>query len=699
MKLRPWRRWIRGRRYPVQNRSLASRFRPHCEALESRETPANVFVVNSTASDGPGSLRQAILDANATPNELDGPDLIRFAIESSAPSIAPLKALEAITEAVIIDGTTQFGFVGAPLVELNGSLAGAGTHGLIIAANDVVVRGLIINRFSGDGIQVQGSNNEIDGNFIGTDHTGLLDFGNGGQGISIASGSTIGGPTGNTISNNIISGNGGSGVVINSGAFRVETDFIGNTVRGNLIGMNANGEALGNSQHGVAINGSFNRIGGDLFGTDTNLIAFNGQDGVSVTGGDGNTILNNSIFQNGGLGIDLGNDGVTPNDLGDGDLGPNELYNFPELVSYDPETGLLTVVVSGMPTAEGGVLLQFFFSNSADPSGHGEGQFFISETVVGLPPGLGFVFEIELGSLPSGGFITATATEFRTGNTSEFSNVLVVPRTPGGGEEEEPGGEDPTPRPTGRPTSTDKPDPTVSLVLAPPPELMLLASAVAGEVESLLLPPAVTRLGGVFQPAARDGAGRTGGNGGDLRDAISRAYTGEIGGLLFHDLNGDGLLGPEESPLSAHIVFLDANDNGALDDDEWWTITSKKGEYRFPNLAPGRYNVRPLTDAQASQALQAKGYEVKRIAPLRPTAPEVGRRQVELTDSQRTVYGVNFGARVRVRQTPYIPVHHDPDEGVSPDARSRPREMHSPAEEATLPEKSPGEQLESVPPR
>ncbi len=708
MMLRTWRKWVCGSRRASPSRLASSRFRPRFESLEGRDLPAaTIFVVNNDNPDGRGSLRQAIIDANQNPNDPFGPDIIQFNIDKSAPSIAPLTALDAITEAVVIDGTTQPGFDGTPLIELNGSLAGAGAHGLTIAANNVVVRGLVINRFDGDGIRVLGNNNLIEGNFIGSDTAGLLDLGNGGNGVSVASANSVGASTGNTIGNNLIVGNGGNGVAISGGSFRAESALFGNLVRGNLIGLNLKGEAVGNGQNGVAILGaSFNRIGGFTESNDGNIIAFNGLDGVSITGAaDGNAILTNSIFGNGGLGINLDKDGVTPNDLGDGDFGPNELFNFPELKDFDRETGMLTVQVSGSASGDTTVRLQFFVSFGSDASGHGEGQTFWLETFVDISAGTIEVIEAAIGEPPVGTFITATATDTKTSGTSEFSNALLVPRETSGGEEE-PGGEEevPTPKPIvePRPIGDDPSDTdriiSLGLTLTELTPLGSTPSGFALTVANILqLPLPATRE--TQTPTTLESAGG-GGTGSELRDAIGRAYTGEIGGMLFNDLNGDGMLDPGESPLMAHIVYLDANDNGGLDDDEWWTITSKKGEYRFPHLAPGRYNVRPLTDTQTSQVLQAKGYEVKRIAPLRTTVPEVGRRQVELTESQRTVYDVNFGARVRVRQTPYVPVRHGPEENSYPDVKARPQgENNSPAEEATVPEKSPGELTETVPPR
>ena len=65
--------------------------------------------------------------------------------------------------------------------------------------------------------------------------------------------------------------------------------------------------------------------------------------GVQVDSGTGNTITENSIDQNDALGIDLGGDGVTPNDASDDDSGANDLQNFPDLTSVSLSGGSLTV--------------------------------------------------------------------------------------------------------------------------------------------------------------------------------------------------------------------------------------------------------------------------------------------------------------------------------------------------------------------
>jgi hypothetical protein len=297
--------------------------------------PMATLTVTNTSDGGAGSLRQAILDANANP----GLDEIRFTIGSGAQAIAPASALPTITDPVVIDGTTQPGFAGTPIIELDGSKAGLAS-GLTIAAGHSTVRGLVINRYGGDGIElVMGGGNIIEGCFIGTDVSGTADLGNAGSGVFINSspGNTIGGTT--LEATNVISGNDEHGVFISgSGATR-------NQVLGNFIGTRADdANPLGNAGDGVFITAaaSNNIIGGTISGAD-NIIAFNGDNGVFVADGAGNAILSNSIFANLGLAIDLGPDGETPNDPGDGDRGPNELQNAPELTSVSASGDSLTI--------------------------------------------------------------------------------------------------------------------------------------------------------------------------------------------------------------------------------------------------------------------------------------------------------------------------------------------------------------------
>ena len=179
---------------------------------------AATLTVSNTSASGPGSLQQAILDANAT----IGLDTIVFQIPGAGVhTIAPTNALPPITDPVVIDGTTQPGFAGTPLIDLNGANAGASGDGLRLPAGNSTIRGLVINGYGGAGIHVQapGGTNVIEGNFIGTDPTGTLRRGNGqsagqagGLWIDGSSGNLIGGPY--ATNRNLISANSGPGLFI-----------------------------------------------------------------------------------------------------------------------------------------------------------------------------------------------------------------------------------------------------------------------------------------------------------------------------------------------------------------------------------------------------------------------------------------------------------------------------------------------------
>jgi hypothetical protein len=131
------------------------------------------FLVTTTADSGPGSLRQAILDSGKATG---GTNTIDFKIPGhGVQAIALASPLPAITKAVLIDGFSQPGYAGTPLIELSGSQAGAG-DGLTITGPDVTVRGLDITGFSqGAAILISGTaatGDVIAANDIGTDPTG-----------------------------------------------------------------------------------------------------------------------------------------------------------------------------------------------------------------------------------------------------------------------------------------------------------------------------------------------------------------------------------------------------------------------------------------------------------------------------------------------------------------------------------------------
>ena len=177
----------------------------------------------------------------------------------------------------------------------------------------------------------------VQGNYIGTDVTGSRALGTTNIGILIGSNNNL---VGGVVpgARNVISGN------IN-GVQLGFSSVVGNVIQGNFIGLNAAGTApLGNTGQGVFITGAVNNIIG---GTQTgagNKIAFNGGAGVAITGsGQGNAIRGNSIFSNTGLGIDLGGNGVTPNDDSDSDSGVNNLQNFPVITGVLSSSNSTTI--------------------------------------------------------------------------------------------------------------------------------------------------------------------------------------------------------------------------------------------------------------------------------------------------------------------------------------------------------------------
>ncbi|MCA9049961.1 MAG: cadherin-like domain-containing protein, partial [Planctomycetaceae bacterium] len=202
------------------------------ETLEIRALLSAIFVTNTNDS-GPGSLRDAISTSNSSPVL----DSIEFDIPGAGPyTIAPLSALPTITDSVVIDGWSQPGWSGTPVIELDGTNAGA-TWGLLIGASDTTVRGLVINRFAQAGIHTdEVTNVRVQGSYIGTDISGAHALPNN-EGIRIHSNESFFGTDGDglddDLEDNLVSGNSGAGIYVAKG-----TD---NVIAGNLIGTDAAG--------------------------------------------------------------------------------------------------------------------------------------------------------------------------------------------------------------------------------------------------------------------------------------------------------------------------------------------------------------------------------------------------------------------------------------------------------------------------
>jgi hypothetical protein len=274
--------------------------------------------------------------------------------------------------------------------------------------------GNVISANSSNGILMAGGQgNTIAGNLIGTDAAGLARVLNG-HGVVLEE------VTAAQVFNNVVSGNGARGIwLLGTSA---------SDIHANHIGTDVTAGPLGNDSHGVVVssltdNGTtFPSLANTI---DDNVIAFNVGAGVVIGDNLGdpsndNRITENSIHDNGGLGIDLGRDGVTANHPCGAGAGPNLLQNFPTLTSVSlTETG--TTIIGNLNAPPNRTyLVEFFGSTACDPSGFGEGEFGLGSTTVMTGPDCLGTFEAKFARIALGLFVTATATD-PAHNTSEFS--------------------------------------------------------------------------------------------------------------------------------------------------------------------------------------------------------------------------------------------------------------------------------------
>ena len=259
------------------------------EFESTQVTPTGrTIVVTSAADSGPGTLRQAILESDADTGDVDR---IHFSLPAPA-SITLTSSLPTISQPVVIDGATQPGYAGTPIVELNGNNV-AGT-GLSITGGGSTVRGLVINRFTGSGISIstQGGN-VVEANIIGADVAGTAARPNGGRGILVTSSANRIGSTAPG-GGNLVSGNGSTGIQL-SGA-----GATGNQVIGNTVGTNVSGTGpLPNGNAGVQVLGGANNTVGGPTPAHRNLISGGAINGMSIrSGATGNLVQGNFIGTN-----------------------------------------------------------------------------------------------------------------------------------------------------------------------------------------------------------------------------------------------------------------------------------------------------------------------------------------------------------------------------------------------------------------
>jgi CSLREA domain-containing protein len=345
-------------------------------------------------------------------------------------------------DGILIEGNSGFNSITNSIIGTNQSGAfgyGNGGNGIhIIGGGNNTIGGVpsdgnFISGNDANGIFLENSTlNKLYGNRIGifTTANGNIERGNGQNGLKLlnSQNNKIGDGV-FTGYRNYIGGNALSGIVLQGASSQF------NLIKGNFIGLDFSNTNLGNGLHGVLITeqGQKNIIGGQEIEAG-NRIAYNGTQpthgGVVIDplAGSGNNVDPNLIYNNAGLGIDLGSPGHTPNDPADTDAGPNNLQNYPEIVTRQIVNNEL-IIGFKVDSAPGnsnygtdGIYIEFF---KADTSGEGEkflgfGYYTASDYNNGAPK----IKQVNLGSITTLGIaandkITASATD-SDGNTSEF---------------------------------------------------------------------------------------------------------------------------------------------------------------------------------------------------------------------------------------------------------------------------------------
>jgi CSLREA domain-containing protein len=354
------------------------------------------ITVNSAGDHGTGkcdaaecTLREAISKANAT----KGSVVVRFAIGTGPVTITVAANLPTITKQLTIDATSQPGYAGVPLVQLSAGSATA-TTGLKLTANSSTIKGLIVNGFADQQLQLAGVGNSVSDSYLGTDASGTAAT----TGGAIATVRITGSSSSTTLTRNVIGG-GAVGVLVDSGK--------NISIASNSIGLGADASSdVGSSGAGVAVTGTARGV----------------------------DIKSNRISFNGGLGIDLGRDGADANDPKDPDSGPNARQNSPALDSAERTAGGIDVAGTLNSVPSGSYRIDVFANQACDSSGSGEGRYYVgslnTSTDASGNAAFGGVIAPGANGTPPSDFTVYTATATRAvggtiGNeTSEFSTCV-----------------------------------------------------------------------------------------------------------------------------------------------------------------------------------------------------------------------------------------------------------------------------------
>ena len=322
-------------------------------------------------------------------------------------------------------------------VAINGTTAAGNEDGIRVrgTAQNIIIGGTTgspqseRNVISGNdfyGIQIEsgGANTVVSGNYIGHAADGGNSALPNSWGVSTSgTGTIIGGA--NSYEANFIAGNSADGVVVKGPASDIEID-------GNTIGRTLLNSALGNGANGILIRDDTisSPVGVEIGLNRPNIITSSGQNGILVHGvppaPQDITIRYNSIYGNGGLGIDLNNDGVSSNDNGDSDTGANSTQNFPDNIVVENGGRLTATLLGRSSTLDHAYTIDVYINSGCNNPSWGEGFAHHTSFIV---TGTGGAINIDriIDPVPDNRpFVTLTATHNDTGETSEFSRCIEV---------------------------------------------------------------------------------------------------------------------------------------------------------------------------------------------------------------------------------------------------------------------------------
>lgn len=341
--------------------------------LVATSASALTFSVTTLADSGPGSLRDAIEQANA---QCDGLTLCEIRFDGSLyfKTIELQSPLPAITACAITIGEPVVSeLAGSRVIELSGVRLSSGSGFEVRTrcqvANSVTIHNFAITGFPENGVALlppggvthgpSGPVLHVESNNIGIDRTGIFEVRNGWRGVVIADDAANA-----VIDDNVIAGNGRSGIFIWAAQFV--------SARGNKIGVSLNGFPRPNGASGIYIGRAAAQI-------TQNTIAFSRDFGVAISPtATRASVTENSLYENGWLGIDWGLDGLRNDVLPDDAVVPLP----PTVTEVNGQTVRGTAHVRAKDSA--GIYRILLYSTEAWRQ-HAEGEHFVGATTIDFP--------------------------------------------------------------------------------------------------------------------------------------------------------------------------------------------------------------------------------------------------------------------------------------------------------------------------